>query len=328
MKTVVFLVLLCSSVCASTTTTTNVVGDITTRIYRRTGEEGIPVRRIETSYRGKTEILQTIIRHYNEGNHTSASHAYCVGGKMALTEDVEGGKITDFTVSLAGTDDFELFSTQADGSLKPASNEQIELVKKQIAVQGEAIDAMLRQTKSGKDIDKTFRETRSKIRELQKQEVAATNIVGEITRKTTEYKGFDRKPDMSLETLYRGKAEILQVVSRRNKEGKMVVWSRTFSVDGKSVATESDEDGDGVFESVILHSPDTDDIKIFKRNADGTVTPASTAEIESVKKTTAAALEPLGKLSDHPEMSDVEFGRSIEESRQKIQEIDRTNAIH
>lgn len=108
----------------------------------------------------------------------------------------------------------------------------------------------------------------------------------------------------------------------------MVVWSRTYSVDGKSVATESDKDGDGVFESLILYSPDTDDIEIFKRNADGTVTPASTAEIESVKKMTAAAMEPLGKLSEHPEMSDADFGRLIEESRQKIQEIERTNAIH
>jgi hypothetical protein len=64
----------------------------------------------------------------------------------------------------------------------------------------------------------------------------------------------------------------------------MVIASRTYSMNGESLAIESDEDGDGLFEHLMVFYPGNNELEIFARHADGTVTPSSTAEIELVKK--------------------------------------------
>jgi hypothetical protein len=326
MKTVVLLILLCISAYGEDSLTTNVVGDITTKISERTDKNGKPRLHIETSYRGKKRILQVMIRADTQGKMTLASRAYCAGGKTAMVEaDDDGdGTFEHIEVLLPGTDDFEMFTRQPDGSVKPVSTKEIELTKKEEAVVDKSIERLFQKTAlSDEDAGKILEENWRKLQDLQKQEndVAATNVAHDIRTKISERQGKDGKPDLRVESFYRGKAKILQVVSRRNNQDKMVVGSRTYSVGGKSIATEGDEDGDGVFESLMLHSPDTDDLEIFKRHADGTVEPESTAEIKLVKKTTALAMEPLKKGIQNPNMSDEEISKSLEEARQKIQQL-------
>jgi hypothetical protein len=127
-------------------------------------------------------------------------------------------------------------------------------------------------------------------------DITTTNIVGDITTKVSNISGKDGEPEVRGETVYRGKTRVLQIISRRNKQGTMAVVSRAYCVGGKGEVVESDEDGDGFFESVAVFDPVTDDFELFTRQADGSVKPVSTESLETIKKKKAAADESLGKI--------------------------------
>ena len=110
-----------------------------------------------------------------------------------------------------------------------------------------------------------------------------TNIAGDITTKVTERRDKDGKVDVRIESVFRGKKKILGILHRRNAQGAMTT-SRGYKVGGDLIMVESDEDGDGVFETVVLHTPDMSDIEVFRRQADGLVKPVGTAELEVIKK--------------------------------------------
>jgi hypothetical protein len=102
-----------------------------------------------------------------------------------------------------------------------------------------------------------------------------TNIVGDITTRISE-RTKDGKMDVRIETTYRGKTKVMMTISRPNREGGLAVQSRSLYADGKLVAAESDEDGDGTLDSITVFSPGTDEFEVFTRLADGTVKPIST----------------------------------------------------
>src|SRR5882724_6097045 len=118
MRTLAFLLLFCAAAQGADTVRTNVVGDITTKISERTDKEGKPQRRIETSYRGQKEILQVTIHANKQGKTAMVSQAYFAGGKMVMAEadDDRDGTFEHLEVLLPGTDDFEMFTRQPDGS--------------------------------------------------------------------------------------------------------------------------------------------------------------------------------------------------------------------
>ena len=123
-----------------------------------------------------------------------------------------------------------------------------------------------------------------------------TNNVGDITTKITERLGEAGKPDFRFETVYRGKTIVLQILSRRNKQGAMAIVSRGYFVDGKHHMDETDEDGDGFFESITVINPVTGDFEKFTRLADGSVKPMSTEALEAIMKKLEVADELLRKL--------------------------------
>ena len=127
-------------------------------------------------------------------------------------------------------------------------------------------------------------------------DIATTNVVGDITTKISERSGQDGKADLRVETIYRGKSKVLQILSRRNKQGALTVVSRSYLVDGKLHMVESDDDGDSFFESVAVFDPVTDNFEMFTRQADGSVKPVSTEAIKEIKKKKVAVDESLGKL--------------------------------
>jgi len=127
-------------------------------------------------------------------------------------------------------------------------------------------------------------------------DITTTNVVGDITTRISERTGNDGKPDLRIETVYRGKTKVLQILSRRNKQGALAIVSRSYLVDGKLHMVESDENGDGFFESVAVFDPVTDNFEMFTRQADGSVKPVSTEALETIKKKKAAADESLGKM--------------------------------
>jgi len=127
-------------------------------------------------------------------------------------------------------------------------------------------------------------------------DTVTTNTVGDITTKISERTAADGQPEVRIETVYRGKIKVLQIVSHRNKQGTLAVVSRAYFVDGKLHMVESDDDHDGFFESVAVFNPATGDFEMFIRQADGSVKPMPTESLDAIKKKKAAADESLGKL--------------------------------
>jgi len=138
-------------------------------------------------------------------------------------------------------------------------------------------------------------------------DTVTTNIVGDITTKISERSAVDGKPEVRIETVYRGKIKVLQIVSHRNKLGTLAVVSRSYFVDGKLYMVESDDDHDGFFESVMVWDPTTEDFEMFTRQTDGSIKPVPTVKLDEVKKKAAVAAESLRQTLQ--EMSSKELSR-------------------
>jgi hypothetical protein len=143
-----------------------------------------------------------------------------------------------------------------------------------------------------------------------------------ITNKVTEIDcDKDGKIDVRIETVYRGKMKVMMIMSRQNQQGVMAVTTRSYLAGGKLVMVESDEDGDGVFESATVFEPGTDRFEMFTRQPDGTVKPVSTQKLDSIRRQKAVADASMSELFDKPEMADKEIGDLLEKNRQKIEAI-------
>jgi hypothetical protein len=126
MKILIILILSCVSLYGSDiTTTTNIVGDITTKISERTGKDGKPDLHIEMVYRGKIKVLRIVSRLNKQGTLAVVSRSYLVDGKLEMVEsDDDGdGTLESITVFNPDTDNFEMFTRQPDGSVKPVSTQ-------------------------------------------------------------------------------------------------------------------------------------------------------------------------------------------------------------
>jgi hypothetical protein len=88
-----------------------------------------------------------------------------------------------------------------------------------------------------------------------------------------------------IDTTYRGEDRILMVMSYSN------VTTRTFCLHGKPMYVESDEDGDGFFETFVISGETMEDFEQFKRKPDGTIEPISKEEYLDLKKKTQEATE-------------------------------------
>jgi len=154
-------------------------------------------------------------------------------------------------------------------------------------------------------------------------DTTTTNIVGDITTKVSQRSGKDGKPDVRIETLYRGKTKVMTVTSRRNEQGVMAVTARGFLADGELVMAESDEDGDGTLESVAVFNPDTGNFEMFTRQSDGTVQALPSQKLESLKRQKATVDASLKELVDRPDMTTKEMGDLLENNRQKLEAIKR-----
>ena len=152
-----------------------------------------------------------------------------------------------------------------------------------------------------------------------------TNVVGDITTKISERPDKNGKPELRIETVNRGKTKVMVITSRRNQQGVMAVTARSYLADGKLVMVESDEDGDGTLESVMVLAPDTDNFEMFTRQPDGSVKPVSTEKLDSIKRQKAVADESMRKLFGRPDMTDEELKDLLVTNRQKIEAIKNEN---
>ncbi len=142
---------------------------------------------------------------------------------------------------------------------------------------------------------------------------------GEVTTKATEVdRNKDGKADSRFETFYRGGEKVLMVYSRTDTSGVMRVNARTYFVNGEIVLSEGDDDGDGVFETIIATHPETGDLEVFTRAVEGDVRPASTRTVAAHKKQMSAVAEFFREM---PDMDD--FDEKFRAAKQKIQDAEK-----
>jgi hypothetical protein len=149
----------------------------------------------------------------------------------------------------------------------------------------------------------------------------------DITNRVVERHGTnDGRVDYRVEYVYRGKSKVLAVMSRRNMQGLLAVTSRSYLVGGDLVMTESDEDGDGVFETIAVYRPGTDDMEVFTRQPDGSIRPVSTQTLQAYKKQNAAISEFWDKAFDK-KFDEKKLPDLIRETQKKIQEAEHQKPV-
>ena len=151
-------------------------------------------------------------------------------------------------------------------------------------------------------------------------DIITTNITADITTKIFDHRDGDGIP-WHIEMVYRGQTKIMTIRSLPDKHGVMTA-TRSYTVGGKVVMVESDENGDGVFESVTVFDAATGDFEMFTRQPDGSVKPVSTQTLEATKKQTAVTHETIKKLRQKPDMTGKELNSLLEENRQKMESLE------
>ena len=171
MKTTAILFLLCACVCGADTTTTNIVGDITTKITERTAKDGKLNRRVEQVFRGDQRIMVSLSKPDTQGVLAVRSRSYYAGRDLVTIESDEDGD--GFFESLAvyhpGTEDMEAFTRQRDGSVRPVSTQTLRAFKKQNAALSEFWDKAFDKDSDTEKVGELMRETQQKIRAAAKE---------------------------------------------------------------------------------------------------------------------------------------------------------------
>jgi hypothetical protein len=118
----------------------------------------------------------------------------------------------------------------------------------------------------------------------------------DITTKVTEVDSDkDGRPNVRAERVFRGKDEVLQTLRTRRKTG-VTTTARSYSVAGDLLMIESDGDGDGFFEKIVIFHPMKKDIEVFTRHPDGSVSPVSTEVLKAERKQHDRVTEAVEKL--------------------------------
>jgi len=130
---------------------------------------------------------------------------------------------------------------------------------------------------------------------------------------TTIGKDKDGDPLYKLQTFSRENKPVLRIL--KTTQNKLI--SRSYFVGGKLVMSETDEDGDGICETIALYRPGTDDVEIYTRQTDGSVKPVSDSAIELFKQKRNISLE-AGRDLLSTNFDDERAVKIIRDAQQKV----------
>ena len=114
----------------------------------------------------------------------------------------------------------------------------------------------------------------------------------------------DGKPDVRMEIISRDGQKEMMVMSRTDKSGEWQINARSFYVGSHMAVTESDEDGDGFFEMVVVYREDPKDVNAFVREWDGSVRLADVNVVKALRKQDAVLSEFWSKPVRDPDKID------------------------
>jgi hypothetical protein len=132
----------------------------------------------------------------------------------------------------------------------------------------------------------------------------------------------DGKPDFRVETVYRGAQKVMLAWSKPDSQGVLKVTSRSYFAGGAMVTTESDEDRNGVFETLTVYGSGTGDMEVFTRQPDGSVKPVSGQALAAYRKQHAAISEFWDKAFDKS-MDTEKTMELMTETQKKIREAEK-----
>ena len=148
--------------------------------------------------------------------------------------------------------------------------------------------------------------------------------LGVAAEDTTSKVNEKRNPDGSLrwriETTSRGKTPILRI--HQTFKASKTITTRSYMVGGEMVMMEADEDGDGVFETMIVYRPPTSNMEVFTRKQDGSVSPVSAQTLAAYKKQHAAIAEFWDKAFDK-DMDADNFIDRMQDTQRKIRDAEK-----
>ncbi len=165
MKTLIVLLLFAATVCYADDSS-----DITSKVFEKTNQNGIVSFRMVTTYRGKQKIMMETFRPNTNGILSLSSRSYLAGGDLVMTESDEHktGSLDTIAVYRPGTDSMEVFTRQADGSVKPVSARTLSAYKQQATAVSDFFSTMTTNA-SDAEITERIQETQQKIRDAEKQ---------------------------------------------------------------------------------------------------------------------------------------------------------------
>lgn len=110
----------------------------------------------------------------------------------------------------------------------------------------------------------------------------------DITVKESSYP----EKNMTIKKTYRGSDVIMQ---ETDIDGVKTI---SYSINGKCVCIEADEDKDGSFECISIFDPDTDEFEIFYRAKDGSVHPMESKELLEMRQKTQESSQAMKDYID------------------------------
>lgn len=165
MRTLVIILLFVAIGCYAGDTS-----DITSKAFNKTNQDGTVSFRMVTSYRGKEKVMMETFRPNAHGVLAITSRSYLVGGDLVMTESDEHkcGRFDTIAVYHPGTEDMEVFTRNADSSVKPVSTRTLSAYKQQAAAASDFFRD-LPTNASDAQISERLQETRQKIQDAEKQ---------------------------------------------------------------------------------------------------------------------------------------------------------------
>jgi hypothetical protein len=140
----------------------------------------------------------------------------------------------------------------------------------------------------------------------------------EITTKVFDHDYDGGKRHCHTEVFYRrGTAHHILMIIRTTEAG-VTKTERGYTV-GDIIVTEVDDDGDGMYETLLIKNTKTNDLEVFSRRADGTVWPVDAKTLALTKQKDSD----MKKFWDKAFDKDTDFVQSAKALREKLQKAEK-----
>ena len=154
--------------------------DITQKVVDVTNCDGILQHVVET-HRGKETVMREMYSPDAKGKLVINCRAYIVDGHSVMTEsdDHKSGRFDTIVVRNLGTGDMEVFTHQADGSVKPVSTRELLAYKQMDAAVADVVrtlnDTNTTSAQRDQKVEEIQRKAKDALQQLQDAEKQKTN---------------------------------------------------------------------------------------------------------------------------------------------------------